>query len=115
MFREHSNSFIDAEWTEIEMRADCGEAHEIDRALRSLAQQQALIDAELSRWLRRADEQNIWPKLGYVHALEYLEDVFAFAPRTATERLRVARELGELPLLEEALASGEVGFGVRAS
>src|SRR5881275_882673 len=68
------------------------QVREIDRALRRLARRQATLDVELLAWLRRAEEENIWPKLGYVHALEYLEEVFAFAPRTAIERLRVANE-----------------------
>jgi hypothetical protein len=48
----------------------------------------------------------VWRKLGFSTALEYLEDVFGHAPRTAMERLRVAKELGELPGLEAALATG---------
>jgi hypothetical protein len=87
------------------------EVREIDRALRRLARRQATLDVELLAWLRRAEDENVWPKLGYVHALEYLEEVFAFAPRTATDRLRVANELGELPKIEKALATGELGYG----
>ncbi|HTL37886.1 MAG TPA: hypothetical protein VL326_32365, partial [Kofleriaceae bacterium] len=83
---------------------------EIDRALRSLAQQQAALDADEAHWLRIADQQKVWPELGYVHALEYLEDVFGYAPRTALERMRVARELGALPQLEDALRVGELSY-----
>jgi hypothetical protein len=54
--------------------------------------------------------QKVWPALGYVHALEYLEDIFGYAPRTAMERLRVARELGALPQLEDALRVGELSY-----
>src|SRR4051812_44804281 len=72
-------------------------AADIDRALRLLAQHRAVLDVEEARWLRVADQQKVWPQLGYVHAHEYLEDVFGYAPRTATERLRVAHDLGELP------------------
>src|SRR5512146_2161962 len=85
---------------------------EIDRALRGLAYQQAARDGEEMSWLRRAQEHNIWGKLGYVHGLEYLEDVFGYAPHTAKERLRVARELGELPRIERALARGDLRFSV---
>jgi hypothetical protein len=83
---------------------------EIDRKLRDLAQQQAALDADEAHWLRIADAQNAWPALGYVHALEYLEDVFGYAPRTAMERMRVARELGALPQLEDALRVGELSY-----
>src|SRR4051794_2343120 len=70
---------------------------EIDRQLRSIAKQRAGLDIEEARWLREAEKQRIWRKLGFSTALEYLEDVFAYAPRTAMERLRVAKELGDLP------------------
>ena len=86
------------------------DVHAIDRALRDLAQQQAALDADEAHWLRLADQKNVWPQLGYVHALEYLEDVFGYAPRTAMERLRVARELGRLSRLEDALRAGELSY-----
>lgn len=108
MFREDSVSY-DA----VDSHDDTNvNAHDIDRALRRLARQTAALEADLARWLRIADEQNIKPQLGYVHALEYLEDVFGFAPRTAHERLRVARELGDLREIEQALARGEIPFAV---
>src|SRR4051812_1147523 len=55
---------------------------------------------------------NIWRALGYVHALEYLEEVFGHAPRTAQERLRVARELGRLPALEAELDRGDMAYSI---
>jgi hypothetical protein len=85
-------------------------AKQIDRALRSLAQQHSALDADEAHWLRIAEDAKAWPALGYVHALEYLEDVFGYAPRTAMERLRVARELGVLPQLEDALRVGELSY-----
>lgn len=80
--------------------------------LRRIAVAQAALDADEAHWLRVADEQNVWPALGYVHALEYLEDVFGYAPKTAQERMRVARELGALPQLEDALRCGEMSHSV---
>jgi hypothetical protein len=85
---------------------------EIDRALRRIAKVRCGLDAEEARWMRRAQEQKIWPSLGYVHALEYLEDVFGYAPRTAQERMRVAVDLGTLPAVEEALEDGTVSWSV---
>jgi hypothetical protein len=79
---------------------------EIDKQLRRIAKKRAALDVEEARWLREAERQRIWRKLGFSTALEYLEDVFGHTPRTALERLRVAKELGELPALEAALASG---------
>jgi hypothetical protein len=79
---------------------------EIDRQLRSLASQKARLDVEEARWLREAERQRVWRKLGYSTALEYLEEVFGYAPRTAMDKLRVANELGVLPELEAAVRDG---------
>ena len=93
-------------------REVCNKAREIDRALRTLAKRRASLDVEEARWLRLGEQHRAWRKLGYVHAHEYLEDVFGYSPRTATERLRVARELGELPSMEAALEAGELNYSV---
>jgi len=83
---------------------------EIDHELRRIAKQRAGLDAQEARWLREAERHQIWRKLGFSTALEYLEDVFGYAPRTAMERLRVAKDLGELPQLEAELASGALPY-----
>ncbi len=83
---------------------------EIDRQLRRIAKRKAGLDIEEAQWLREAEKQRIWRNLGYSTALEYLEDVFGYAPRTAMERLRVAKELGELPALEAAVREGELPY-----
>src|SRR6185295_3179074 len=62
------------------------------------------------RWLREAEALQIWRPLGMVSALDYLERVLGYAPRTAQDRLRVARALGDLPRLEAAFASGRFAF-----
>jgi hypothetical protein len=110
MFRENS--------VECDGHRACAEStttsnhHEIDRRLRQLAKQQAGLDAETAQWLRRAEQANSWRALGYVHALEYLEEVFGYSPRTAQERLRVAKELGDLPELEAELATGNMPYSI---
>jgi hypothetical protein len=83
---------------------------EIDRQLRRIATRRAELDVEEARWLREAERQRIWRKLGFSTALEYLEDVFGHAPRTALERLRVAKELGQLPQLEAELQRGALSW-----
>jgi hypothetical protein len=85
--------------------------HEIDRQLRRLAKRRAALDSEEARWLREAEAQQIWKRLGFSTALEYLEDVFGYAPRTALERLRVAKALGRLKQLDTSLAQGELTYG----
>src|SRR4051812_12126566 len=45
-----------------------------------------------------------------VSALDYMERVLGYGPRSAQERLRVARALGTLPELTAALAQGELCY-----
>ncbi|MGH2900596.1 MAG: HNH endonuclease, partial [Solirubrobacteraceae bacterium] len=80
----------------------------VDRALREIAAQRAALDAEEAQWLREAEALQIWRQLGMVSALDYLERVLHYAPRTAQDRLRVARALGSLPELTAALADGRL-------
>lgn len=82
----------------------------VDRALRGLAGRRAALDAEEARWLREAERLEIWRPLGMVSAIDYLERVLGYTPHVAKERLRVARALGELPALTDALARGELAF-----
>src|SRR5215208_428217 len=83
---------------------------EIDRQLRSIAKRRAGLDVEEARWLREAEKHSIWRKLGFSTALEYLEEVFGYSPRTAMDRLRVARELGALPALEAEVRQGRLPY-----
>src|ERR1700761_2675774 len=89
---------LEADWQTI----DCG--------LRMIASRRAALDAEEARWPREAERCQIWRELGMVSAIDYLERVLGYSPRTAQERLRVARTLGELPVLTEALARGELAY-----
>src|SRR3954471_22560913 len=82
----------------------------VDRALRPIRQRRAGLDAEEAHWLREAEALEIWRPLGMVSALDYLERSLGYAPRTAQDRLRVARALGDLPLLTAALAADELAF-----
>jgi hypothetical protein len=43
-------------------------------------------------------------------AIDYMERVLGYSPRTAQERLRVARALGNLPELTAGLAQGELAY-----
>lgn len=82
----------------------------VDRALRQIAARRAALDAEEARWLREAEALQLWRVLGMVSALDYLERVLGYAPRTAQDRLRVARALGSLSRLSDALARSELSF-----
>src|SRR5262245_16551513 len=95
------------------MSSEVRESHEVewarvDRELRGIAARRAALDAREARLLRRAEELKLWRELGFGSAIEYMERAMGYAPHTAAERLRVARALGELPVLEEALGNGEL-------
>jgi 5-methylcytosine-specific restriction endonuclease McrA len=82
----------------------------VDRALRSNARRRAALDADEARLLREAESLQIWKPLGMVNALDYMERVLGYGPRVAQERLRVARALGDLPEMTEALERGALSF-----
>ncbi|HEU4731515.1 MAG TPA: HNH endonuclease, partial [Kofleriaceae bacterium] len=82
----------------------------VDRALRAIRRRRDALDAEEAGWLRQAEALEIWRPLGMVSALDYLERVLGYAPRTAQERLRVARALGDLPRLTASLAGGALSY-----
>jgi len=83
---------------------------EADQRLRGIAGRRAALDAEEAHWLREAERLQIWKPLGMVSMVDYLERVMGHAPRTAQQRLRVARRLATLPELTTALAEGELSF-----
>ena len=67
------------------------------------ARRRAALDANEAYWLREAERLQIWKPLGMVSLLDYMERVLGYAPRTAQDRLRVARALAHLPVLTESL------------
>jgi len=85
-----------AEWTRV------------DQKLRGIAARRAALDAEEANLLRYAEELKLWRGWGFGSMLEYMERAMGYAPRTAAERLRVARTIAELPLLAEALERGDL-------
>jgi hypothetical protein len=101
-------------WTEHAAAADAWERqHEaewvrVDQKLRGIAARRAALDAEEANLLRYAEELKLWRGWGFGSMLEYMERALGYAPRTAAERLRVARALAELPLVAEALEHGDL-------
>ena len=83
---------------------------EVDRALQRLAKHRAALDAEEARWLRIADQLQIWREVGCVSLLQYMEQRLGYKPHAAQERLRVALALDNLPGLAVALETGELPF-----
>ena len=89
-----------------EEREHAAEWARLDQKLRGIAARQAALDAEEAHLLRDAEELKLWRAYGFGSMLEYMERAMGYAPRTAAERLRVARALAELPLLADALERG---------
>ena len=80
---------------------------EVHGHLRSNARRRAALDASEAYWLREAERVQIWQPLGMVSILDYMERVLGYAPRTAQDRLRVARALAHLPVLTESLGEAD--------
>src|SRR6187402_3893854 len=101
-------------WTEHAAAAEAWERQHasewarVDQKLRGIAARRAAIDAEEANLLRYAEEVKLWRAFGFGNLLEYMERAMGYAPHTASERLRVARAVAELPLIAEALGSGEL-------
>jgi hypothetical protein len=89
-------------------REHAAEWMRVDGKLRGIAARRAALDAEEARLLRYAEEIKLWRAFGYGSLLEYLERAMGYAPRTAAERLRVARAIAELPLMADALEDAEL-------
>jgi hypothetical protein len=80
----------------------------VHEELLGIAKQKAALDAEEARWLREGEQLQIWRTFGMVSMIDYMVREVGYAPRTGHDRMRVARALGDLPELTEALASGEL-------
>jgi hypothetical protein len=83
---------------------------DIDRDLRALAKRRGRIDSEEAILLSSVARLEVWRELGKASLHEYLEDVLGYGPRAASDRVRVAIALDQLPDLAEALASGELAY-----
>jgi len=82
----------------------------LHQRLRGIAKRRAILDAEEARCLREAATIKLWRRLGYIHMGEYLERELGYGPQVAGERMRVARELAELPLIEASLGDGALPY-----
>ena len=78
----------------------------IDVALRSIVKQRGLLDVNEAKWIREALRVKIWREVGCVSMIDYMDRRLGYAPRTASDRIRVASTLEELPKLAAALGNG---------
>src|SRR5689334_15131397 len=87
--------------------ADCRVVH---ARLEKIASARGALDAREAELLLEADQLEIWRVYGQPTLAAYLELTLGYTPHACNERLRVARELHELPQLHEALAAGRLHF-----
>jgi hypothetical protein len=76
------------------------------------AKRRVALEAEEARDLVLAEEAGIWQVFGYVSMQEYMERELHYGRHAANERLRVAHELFELPMLAKVFRRGDVPFSV---
>jgi hypothetical protein len=91
---------------------------EVQQLTDRIADTAAHIDAAthvLLRDIRVLDESGAWDTLGALSCADYLGWRIGMASGTAREKVRVARALGGLPLVDAALAQGRLSYSkVRA-
>ena len=85
---------------------------DVRAALLSTARTEASAICEQILLLPEAERRRIWEPLGHSHFLDYLERELGLTPRAALERLRIAKELVELPQLAEEFADGRRHYSV---
>src|SRR4051812_50005370 len=78
------------------------------RRLKANHQIRIRCDAREAPMLREADEMSLHVALGYSTLAELVMAELDCSRHTANEKLRVAHELLELPLIDEAFRAGEI-------
>jgi hypothetical protein len=73
-----------------------------------LGAERATRERELCRWLRAAERLAVHTRVGMASLAEYAERMVGLRGRQVEERLRVARALQSLPVLDRAFARGEL-------
>ncbi len=85
----------------------------IDQLATQIAEFARCIDAAKHRLLTRVrefDARNGWAGSGCVSMVTWLSWWTSTSSKAASEQLRVARALGRLPLIDQALAAGEISY-----
>jgi len=73
-----------------------------------LGRERAAHERELCRWLLAAERLAVPTRAGYASLREYAERIVGLNGRQTEERIRVGRALVELPVLDDALACGQL-------
>lgn len=83
---------------------------ELSAQLVELEELRSRLDAEWMRWAAEWDRRQAWSLDGALSGGAWLSRNASMAASTARERLRVARELAELPVAMAAFALGSIGY-----
>ena len=75
-----------------------------------IAGERAALDHDEGRWLLIARRARVHERFGFATFAEYVERIFGYGPRVTEEKLRVAEALQRLPVLEAALAAGDLSW-----
>ena len=86
----------------------CGGAVKVDRLLVRVARGHGAVDVALGECLAAMGAGDRALRLGFAGLVDYAREVLGMAGRTALGLSRLARELGERPLLRAAVRRGEV-------
>lgn len=86
------------------------EVLELHARLKRIARLRGALDVEEAKLLRIVDRAESWRLFACVNHLDYMERVLGYLPHTGSERMRVARSLGHLPALEQAMGEGQLCF-----
>lgn len=86
------------------------EAQRINRELLAISAAREDLELREIPLLQQASALETWTVFGCVTLNEYLERVLGYKPRTAQEKVRVARALVELPVLREALHTKQLAY-----
>ncbi len=75
-----------------------------------IAGERAALDHDEGRWLLVARDARVHERFGFATFAEYVERVLGYGPRVTEEKLRVAEALQRLPVIEAALAAGDLSW-----
>ena len=81
-----------------------------EQRLRELARSAAPLRRVVAALAGRLVASNSWGRLGYVRLGDYARERLGMSTRAAQASARLARELGERPLLREAVHRGDVSI-----
>lgn len=85
-------------------------ADQVDEVLGQLFAGSSILLAQICSWLMVADSNQQWLADGAAHPSQWISARFGIRHSTASQLVRVARRLQDLPVLKEKFSSGELSL-----